>query len=105
MVLSILFIIIFYFVFGTHVYYVQSNDEYLIVKNHLFFWTNNIYYLSDINEVVYETQSKQPNNLRIVTKDYRSKLYGAGTLSNATLRSLKTHLEANGIPVRNEIGI
>ena len=105
MLFGTLFTIVFYFVFGTHVYYVQSNDDFLVIKNHLFFWTHHIYYLSDIVEVVYETQSKQPNNIRIVTKDYRTKLYGAGTLSNAALRSLKTHLEAKGIRVRNEIGI
>jgi len=105
MLFGTLLTIVFYFVFGTHVYYVQSNDDFLVIKNHLFFWTHHIYYLSDIDEVVYETQSKQPNNIRIVTKDYRTKLYGAGTLSNAALRSLKTHLEAKGIRVRNEIGI
>ncbi|KGO88516.1 hypothetical protein Q765_01005 [Flavobacterium rivuli WB 3.3-2 = DSM 21788] len=102
---ALMCITIFYLVFGITVYYVRLNDSYLIVKNHLFFWYSHVYYLTDIDEVIYETQSKQPNNLRIITKDYKNKVYGAGTLSDNTLRRLKRELEKRQIHVRNEIGI
>lgn len=100
---SALFSAFFYFVIGTNVYFIGLNSHYLVVNNHLLFWINHIYNLSEISEVVYETQGKQPNSIRIITKDYKSKYYGAGTLSSNTLRSLKKHLEKQGIPVRDEL--
>lgn len=104
-IFSIAISTLLYFVIGTNVYYFGLNNYYLVVNNHLLFWIKHIYYLHDISEVVYETQGKQPNCIRIITKDYKSKYYGAGTLNNNTLRSLKKQLEKQGIPVRNEIGI
>jgi hypothetical protein len=58
--------------------------------------------LADIKEVVYETQGKQPNCMRIITNDFRNKLYPAGTLRDKTWLDLKDKLEKKGITVRNE---
>jgi hypothetical protein len=100
---SALFSVFFYFIIGTNVYFIGLSNHYLVVNNHLLFWINHIYNLSDISEVVYETQGKQPNCIRIITRDYKSKYYGAGTLSSNTLRRLKKQLEKQGIPVRDEL--
>ncbi|WP_223034196.1 hypothetical protein [Hanstruepera marina] len=78
------------------------SDKYLIVKNHNFFWRLKIYRLSNIKEVVYESQGKQPNCLRIITNNYRNKLYPACTLRDKTWLELKKILEKKGVKVRNE---
>jgi hypothetical protein len=58
--------------------------------------------LTDIKEVVFETQGKQPNCMRIITKDFRNRLYPAGTLRDKTWLEMKRQLESNGVSVRNE---
>jgi hypothetical protein len=102
--------VIFFVVFGTFWFLFNSwlmhffciTNDYFIVKNHNFVWLTKIYRIRDIKEIVYETQSKQPNSLRIITKDFRNKLYPAGTLRNKTWLEMKSRLEMKGINVRNE---
>jgi hypothetical protein len=61
-----------------------------------------IYRNKDIKEIVFETRDKMPNCLRIITDDFRNKIYPAATLRDKTWLNLKTKLEAKGIIVRNE---
>jgi len=82
-------------------YFVLTKD-YLIVRNHNFLWQAKIYCIKDIKEIVYETQSKQPNSMRVITIDFRNKLYPAGTLRNKTWLEMKNRFEAKGVKVRNE---
>lgn len=101
---------IFFGVFGTFWFAVHSwlmhyfvvTKEFLIIKNHNFLWMCKIYPLSEIKQIVYETQGKQPNCMRVITKDYKSRLYPAGTLRDETWLDLKKELEMNGVVVRNE---
>ncbi|KMQ68663.1 hypothetical protein [Chryseobacterium koreense] len=103
-------LLIFFGAFGTFwfvlhswlMHYFGLTKDYLIVRNHNFFWKVKIYRLADIREVVYETQRKQPNCMRIITNDFRSKFYPAGTLRDKTWLDLKDKLEAKGVTVRNE---
>lgn len=53
-------------------------------------------------EIVFETQGKMPNNLRVITKDFRTKLFRAGTLTDKTWLALKDRLESKNITVSNE---
>ncbi len=82
--------------------YFGISEHYFVVKNHNFIWKEKIYRLNNINEVVFETQGKMPNCLRIITKNFKSKLYPASTLCNETWLELKNALEKEGIKVRNE---
>jgi hypothetical protein len=82
-------------------YFVVTND-FLIIKNHNFLWMTKIYPLSEVKEIVYETQEKQPNSMRVITKDFKNKLYRAGTLRDSTWLDMKKELERNKIKVRNE---
>jgi hypothetical protein len=82
--------------------YFALSDKYFAVRNHNFIWKNNVYRVDDIKEIVFETQGKMPNCLRIITKDFRNKLYRAGTLRDKTWLDLKDKLELKGIIVRNE---
>lgn len=102
--------VIFFTVFGTFWFLFSSwlmhffciTNDYFIVKNHNFVWLTKIYRIEDIKEIVYETQSNQPNSLRIITKDFRNKLYPAGTLRDKTWLEMKSILEKKGVKVRNE---
>lgn len=102
--------VIFFVVFGTFWFLFNSwlmhffciSNDYFIVKNHNFVWLTRIYRIEEIKEIVYETQSKQPNSLRIITKDFRNKLYPAGTLRDKTWLEMKSRLEMKGVKVRNE---
>lgn len=101
---------IFFAVFGTFWFLFNSwlmhffciTNDYFIVKNHNLVWRTKIYRLKDIKEIVYETQSKQPNSLRIITKDFRNKVYPAGTLRDKTWLEMKSRLQMKGVKVRNE---
>ncbi|MES1181209.1 MAG: hypothetical protein ABUL44_00285, partial [Flavobacterium sp.] len=83
-------------------HYFGLTKDYLIVRNHNFIWKEKIYRLSNIKEVVFETQGKQPNSMRIITNDFRNKLYPAGTLRDEMWLDMKRALESRGVKVRNE---
>lgn len=103
-------LLVFFGAFGTFwfilhswlMHYFGLTKDHLIVRNHNFIWKAKIYRLTDIKEVVFETQGKQPNCMRIITNDFRNKLYPAGTLRDKTWLDLKDKLEAKGVTVRNE---
>jgi hypothetical protein len=85
--------------------YFGVSGHYLIVRNHHFFWKKKMYQLNDIREVTFETAGKMPNCLRVITMDYKTSLFKAGTLNNQKWRDLKQALEERKIKVRNEIYI
>jgi len=99
----ILLFLIFWFVLNSWLmHYFELTKDYLVVRNHNFIWKIKIYQLSDIKEIVFETQGKQPNCMRVITKDFKNKIYPAGTLRDKTWLLFKDKLEAKGITVRNE---
>jgi hypothetical protein len=83
--------------------YIRLTGEYLIINNHILVWKKSIYRIHDIKEIVFEEQRKAPYSLRIITKDFRNKLYPAATLRDKTWLQLKGKLEIHKIKVRNEI--
>ena len=94
---------VFWFVLHSWMmHYFGLTKEYFVIRNHNYFWMQKIYRIDEIKEVVYESQGQQPNCLRIITKDFKNKLYPAGTLRDKTWLYLKKRLESNGIKVRNE---
>lgn len=93
----------FWFVANSYfMHYVQVSDNFLVIRNHNFFWMRKAYNIVDIKEIVFETQGKMPNCLRVITKDFRNKLYPAGTLRDENWLALKEKLESYNIKVRNE---
>lgn len=94
---------LFWFVvFSYQMNYFSCSKNFFIVKNHNFLWRNTIFKLTDIKEIVFETQNKQPNSLRVITKDFRNKLFLAGTLRDSNWLEMKRVLEKYNIEVRNE---
>jgi hypothetical protein len=103
-------LIIFFGIIGTFwfiihsylMYYIALSDKYFVVRNHNFIWINKVFRVDDIKEVVFESKGNMPNCLRVITKDFRNKLYPAGTLRDKLWLNLKDKLELKGILVRNE---
>jgi hypothetical protein len=91
------------FLFNSYLmHYFSLSDRYFVIRNHNYLWMRKIYRNKDIKEIVFETRDKMPNCLRIITDDFRNKIYPAATLRDKTWLNLKTKLEAKGIIVRNE---
>lgn len=94
---------LFWFALNAYcMHYFELSKNYFVVRNHYFWWIKDIYKSSEIEIIVYERLGKQPNSLRIITKNYRRKLYPAGTLNDKKWLELKTKLERQNIEVRNE---
>ena len=92
-----------WFAFNSYcMHYFELSKNYFVVRNHYFWWVKDIYKNSEIEIIVYESQPKQPNNLRVITKNYRRKIYPAGTLNDEKWLEMKMELERKNIKVRNE---
>lgn len=93
----------FWFLMNAYcMHYFELSKNYFVIKNHYFLWIKDINKISDIEEIVFESQGKQPNSLRIITKDFRRKLYPAGTLKDNQWLEMKGEFEKRNIVVRNE---
>ncbi len=95
--------IFWFMIFSLQMHYFQLSQTLFLVKNHNLYWRKKAFRLADIKEIVFETQGKAPNGLRVITNDFRNKVFYAGTLSNKTWVSLKQQLEMSGINVRDEL--
>lgn len=94
---------IFWFILHSWLmHYFGLSNNYFVIMNHNYFWIKKIYRIEDIKEIVFESNGNQPNCLRIITKDYKNKLYPAGTLRDKTWLNMKDRLELKGVTVRNE---
>ncbi|QHT71394.1 hypothetical protein GXP67_34420 [Rhodocytophaga rosea] len=91
-----------FFFLSWQMHYYKVSQTYFVVNNHNLIWINKAYRLADIHEIVFETRGNLPNCLRMITKDFRTALYPAGTLRDKTWLALKAKLETHNIPVRNE---
>lgn len=100
--ISLFFLLFFFMVFSFQMFYFQVSNHFFLIRNHNLFWKRKVYNISDVKEVVFETQGKLPNSLRVITKNFQNKLYPAGTLSDKTWLALKYKLEKYKIKVRNE---
>ena len=94
---------IFWFILGSwFMHYPSLSKKELIIQNHNFFWKKHVYPLDQVKEVVFETQYRMPNCVRVIGTDHRNKLYPAGTLWDKDWWAFEEALEKKGIKVRNE---
>lgn len=100
--LVFLFPLFLYFIFGIQMHYFMIENENLIIKNHFFFWKTRTFPLNEIWETNFETPYRGSRSLRILTKDYDSKLFGAASLKNKDWKELRKDLSNIGIPVRSD---
>lgn len=95
--------IVCFWILSDVIYYFGLSDNYFAVKNPNLFWIKTKYRLTDIEEVVFEQQhSKMPYSVRVITNDFESDLYMAGTLGMKKWHQLQKDLEKKNIRVRNE---
>jgi hypothetical protein len=94
--------LVLFFHFSRLMYYFKVSARFIVVKNHYRVLKKEVYLVDDIREVVFESRRRMPICLRIITKEFKSKLYPASTLSKSTWLELKACLEQNNITVRNE---
>ncbi|MFA0962750.1 DUF6585 family protein [Roseivirga sp. BDSF3-8] len=83
-------------------YYFEADKDFLIVKNHIWPFHQRAFRLSDITELVIESPHQRSHTLRIITSDFKNRVYGAGSLRNKTWRQFIVDMEKQGIRVRNE---
>ncbi|MDW3650317.1 MAG: hypothetical protein R8P61_24800 [Bacteroidia bacterium] len=96
-------VFLLWFTIGSWLMHFPSlSSNYLIIKNQNFFWVKDAYKLDHIREVVFETQSRMPNCIRVISTDHRNKLYPAATLWDKNWWEFEEALEKKGIKVRNE---
>lgn len=88
--------------FSRFMNYFELSDRFLLVRKHNLVWRKQLYRLSDIKEVVFEQPEKMPVCLRVITNDFESKQYPAGTLWNKDWRALRKALTERNVSVRNE---
>jgi hypothetical protein len=83
--------------------YFGLSDHHLQIKNYSLFWTNKIYAIKDIKEIVFESGNRLPKGLRIITNDYKTKLFKGDTLTNKQWADFKEALLNKQISVRSEV--
>jgi len=71
---------LFFIGFGFQMNYFIIDNESFIIKNHFFPWKKKTFFFNDILEMDIEEPNKRSKSLRILTKDFQSKLYSAGSL-------------------------
>lgn len=96
------FILAMFIGLGTQMNYFLIDEGYLFIRNHYFPWKKVQIRLDDIMETDVETPNKRSSSLRIITKDFGSRLYGAGSLRNKHWKELMDDLKLIGIPVRED---
>ena len=102
-VLILIFMLVFtYGMLGSQLHFFYLDNNYLVVRNHVWPWVNHTYRIADIKQIAFEIPYRRSTSLRIITKDYRSKLYPGGSLRNKTWNKLLRDIEEMNIEVRNE---
>lgn len=94
---------IFYGLIGYQSNYFLVSDNYLQVKNHLWFWKKATFRLSDIKEIVIEMPHRLSYTARIILDNYSTSLHSAGSLKDGDWIKLMDKLESKGIKVRDDL--
>jgi hypothetical protein len=97
-----IFLLVWFFLNSWFMHYFKLSNTSLVIRNHNLLWIRKTYDISDIKEIVFETKYRWPNCMRVITNNFQSKLYPAGTLRDKTWFDMKEKLESLGITVRNE---
>ncbi len=94
---------IFWFIINARMmHYFEISNNFIVIKNHYFFWKKKIYQLNEIREIVLFRPHKKPNTIRIVFNDFSTKKYMAGSLKDTTWLELIYDLEQKNVCIRDE---
>jgi len=95
----ILITLVFYAYFLIQANYVILSGNQIIIKNYLFPWKEYIHLLSDTLEISVDSNFRMADSITIISNDYKSKKYYAGTIRNQEWRNLKAKFTQLEIPV------
>jgi hypothetical protein len=90
---------------GHQLHYFYLGKDYLVVKNHVWPWVNQVYRIDNIKQVVFEVPYRRSFSLRIITDDYQSRLFPAGSLKKKNWKALLRQLQDLGLDIRNETSL
>ena len=82
-------------------YFFEIKEQKLLVRNHYFPWIKIAYDLDNIEEVSKESPYRRSDGLRIITYEFNSKFYGAGSLRIHSWKELFEDLSSLGIKIGN----
>lgn len=102
LLIPVLFILLMYIFLGTQMNFFEIKNDLIIIRNHYFPWKKIEININEIEEVSKETQNKRSDGLRIITKDFQSKFYGAGSLKDKTWEELLADLGSMGLKTQND---
>ncbi len=77
------------------------SGHFVVIKNHNIFWRKKYYRIADILEAIFDPGGHLGSSLHIVTKDFKTRSFPAGTLRKRHWQALKEELERRGIVVHD----
>lgn len=87
---------------SSRMHYFKISDEGILIKCHNLFWIKQYYKLDDIKQIVFEKHRGSTRGIRIITNDFKTKLYYGATLKAKTWVEMKELLKSNGVTIRKE---
>lgn len=102
LLIPLLFCLLMFIGKGFQMNYFEIDFDKLIIRNHYFPWKKKEYDLRDIEEVGKEKQYRSSTGLRIITYEFQSKLYRAGSLRDRHWNELFNDLKSLGIKISSQ---
>lgn len=102
MLIPFFFILLLYIFSGMQMNFFEIKYDKFIVRNQYFPWKKREYNLNDIEEVSTESPYRRSTGLRIITYQFESKFYGAGSLRSHTWEELLKDMALMGIKTKND---
>lgn len=93
------------FVYGTvgnQLHYFQLNHQSIFIRNHWWPWVDDRVDVQNIKEVIFAWPYRQSKSLRLITWDYETKVYPAGSLREKNWKNLERELIELKVPIRKE---
>lgn len=97
-----LMLLFVYCTMGNQLHYFHLDHQSIFIKNHWWPWVNDRVELQNIKEVIFEWPYRQSKSLRLITWDYQTKVYPAGSLRKKAWGNLESKLIDLKVPSRNE---
>ncbi|WP_176454323.1 hypothetical protein [Siphonobacter sp. BAB-5385] len=99
-------IIFFFWRMAAHcLYYVGISETELVIRNRLWPGYQKVFLLEELREVAYEHKGKGLHAIKVIRKDFKTHSFIADGLSKREWLNLRDKLRAQGMRVRNELGI
>ena len=80
--------------------YAKLSKDYLIIKNKHFFWKNEVFKISNINEIIVIGNNKL---IKIIIKDLNYKQVPLGYLKKNRFKDLENRLEEYGVKIQKQL--